>query len=151
MESESFNYSLIVIPLVVVVVSILVYYAFTGIAPGSKLIVQDPVSPDAQDPNQARFMFFYTTWCPHCKTAQQPWASMKELLKNRNYTYGGKTVFMEEINAESDKGKTALYKVTAYPTFKLETTEKLYEMQGRPSSASFRAFLISALGEEKVI
>jgi hypothetical protein len=76
---------------------------------------------------------------------------MKELLKNRNYTYGGKTVFMEEINADSDKGKTALYKVTAYPTFKLETTEKLYEMQGRPSSAAFRAFLISALGEEKVV
>ena len=52
--------------------------------------------------------------------------------------------------AESDKGKSALYKIKAYPTFKLETSEKVYEMKGPPSTASFRAFLISALGEEKV-
>ena len=61
-----------------------------------------------------------------------------------------KLYFLEEINAESDKGKSALYKIKAYPTFKLETSEKVYEMKGPPSTASFRAFLISALGEEKV-
>jgi thiol-disulfide isomerase/thioredoxin len=151
MESESFNYMTIVIPLAVVCFIIVTYYFVEGVLPGSKLIVQDPVSPDTQDPNQARFMFFYTTWCPHCKSAQQPWASLKELLKSNKYTYGGKTVFLEEVNSENDKGKAALYKINAYPTFKLETTEKLYEMQGKPSTASFRAFLISALGPEKII
>ena len=140
----------IVIPLILIVVVVFGYKMFSGVAPGSKLIVEDPPIQNNQDPNQATFMFFYTTWCPHCKKAQQPWSSMKELLKTRKYTYGGKTIFMEEINAESDKGKTALYKIKAYPTFKLETSEKVYEMKGPPSTASFRAFLISALGEEKV-
>jgi len=140
----------IVIPLILIVVVVFGYKMFSGVAPGSKLIVEDPPIQNNQDPNQATFMFFYTTWCPHCKKAQQPWSSMKELLKTRKYTYGGKTIFLEEINAESDKGKSALYKIKAYPTFKLETSEKVYEMKGPPSTASFRAFLISALGEEKV-
>ena len=140
----------IVIPLILIVIVVFGYKMFSGVAPGSKLIVEDPPIQNNQDPNQATFMFFYTTWCPHCKKAQQPWSSMKELLKTRKYTYGGKTIFLEEINAESDKGKSALYKIKAYPTFKLETSEKVYEMKGPPSTASFRAFLISALGEEKV-
>ena len=148
---EGFNFMTIIIPLILILVGYGIYLLITGVAPGSKLIIEDPPVQNNQDPQQATFMFFYTTWCPHCKKAQQPWSSMKELLKNQKYTYGGKTIFMEEINAENDKGKTALYKIKAYPTFKLETSEKVYEMQGPPSTASFRAFLTSALGEEKII
>ena len=131
---------------------IVLYYVFTGVPPGAKVIQQAaPLTSNGLEPNQARFMFFYTTWCPHCKHAQQPWASMKELLKNRKYSYGGKEILFEEVNAEGDKGKAALYKINAYPTFKLETTDKMYEMVGKPSTASFRAFLINALGSEKVV
>jgi len=141
----------LVISLVVVVSSILLYYAIYHVPPGAKMIVKPPpITTSNLEPNQARFMFFYTPWCPWCKKAQPVWASFKEMLKNSKYTYGGKDVMFEEINAESDKGKAALYQITAYPTFKLETSEKVYEMVGKPSTASFRAFLISALGVEKV-
>jgi thiol-disulfide isomerase/thioredoxin len=137
-----------VISVLVVVIAIGLYYLFTGILPGAK-IVHAPVTE--VDENQAKFIFFYTTWCPHCKKAQQPWASLKEMMKTRQYTYGGKKVVLEEVNAESDKGKAALYKIKAYPTFKLETSDKMYEMLGRPSTSSFRAFLSSSLGTEKVV
>ena len=48
---------------------------------------------------------FYTSWCPHCKKAQQPWYSFKELLKNREYTYGGKHIIFEEVNCEAERAK----------------------------------------------
>jgi len=120
--------------------------------PGSKIIIEKPPLDDSGlDPNQARFMFFYTTWCPWCTKAQTPWSSFKQMLKTHNYTYGGKQILIEEINAESDKGKAALYKISGYPSFKLETENKVMEMKGNPSTGAFRAFLISALGEEKSI
>lgn len=141
-----------IIALVVVSASIGIYYAITGKPPAAKVIEQDvPMQSDSLEPNQGKFMFFYTTWCPHCHKAQQPWASFKEMLKNTHYTYGGKEIIFEDINAESDKGKAALYKINAYPTFKLETTDKVFEMQGRPSVESFRQFLTNALGSEKTI
>lgn len=143
---------ILLITLLVVGASVGIYYGVRGIMPGSRVIQQTAVSENnGLQPNQAKFMFFYTTWCPHCKTAQQPWASMKELLKQRSYTYGGKEISFEEINVEGDKGKAALYQIKAYPTFKLETTDKLYEMLGAPSTPAFRAFLISALGPEKIV
>ena len=139
------------IALAVVVGFVGIYYLITGIMPGSRTIVTSPPIENDMDENAAKFMFFYTPWCPWCKKAQQPWASMKELIKNSNYSYGSKTVSLEEVNCDGDKGKAALYKINAYPTFKLETTDKMYEMVGKPSTASFRAFLINALGSEKVV
>jgi thiol-disulfide isomerase/thioredoxin len=139
----------LIVALLVVAVSIGTYYGVSGIMPGSKLVVSEPpVTPSGTGPNEATFMLFYTTWCPWSKKAQQPWASFKESLKNNPKKYGGKTIVFEEINADDDVGKTALYQVKAYPTFKLQTDKKVYEMLGKPSVPAFRAFLINALGNE---
>jgi thiol-disulfide isomerase/thioredoxin len=147
---ESRNIGIIFgITLVVVVASIVIYYTVWGIMPGASVVsVTAPPTSNGLDGNQAKFIFFYTTWCPWSKKAQAPWASLKEVMKNTPKTYGGKTVIFEEVNAESEEGKAALYGVKAYPTFKLETNDKVYEMLGKPSVAAFRAFLITVLGQE---
>ena len=140
----------LLVSLLVVLAFIGIYYAITGTPPGARVIEQDPpISANGIDPGHAKFMFFYTTWCPHCKHAKDPWASLKQLVKNKKYTYGGKTITFEEINAEADKGRSALYQINAYPTFKVETDSRVYEMVGKPSVDTFRAFLQKALGNEK--
>lgn len=139
------------ITLGIVVIAIMGWYIWKGVPPGSRVIQEKAVNSDGLEENQAKFMFFYTTWCPHCKKAHQPWASFKEFLKTKRYGYGGKQILFEDVNAESDKGKAALYKINAYPTFKVETTENMYEMVGPPSVSTFRAFLTDALGPEKPI
>jgi len=141
----------LVISFAVLTLSVLGYYLIFHVPPGAKMIVKPPpITTSNLESNQARFMFFYTPWCPWCKKAQPAWSSFKEMLKNSKYSYGGKDILFEDINVESDKGKAALYQIEAYPTFKLETSEKVFEMVGKPSVASFRAFLTSALGSEKV-
>jgi thiol-disulfide isomerase/thioredoxin len=139
----------IIVSLIVVIGFIGIYYAVTGTPPGARIIEQEPPTSSGLDDNQANFMFFYATWCPHCKTAQQPWHSLKQFIKNSGYSYGGKTVSFEEVNAETDKGKSALYSIMSYPTFKVQTKDKIYEMVGKPSVTNFREFLKKALGDEK--
>jgi thiol-disulfide isomerase/thioredoxin len=136
--------------LVTVVASIVIYYLVWGIMPGASVmsVTEPPISNNGLEDKQAKFIFFYTTWCPWSKKAQQPWASLKEVHKNTPKKYGGTTVLFEEVNAESEEGKAALYGVKAYPTFKLETKDKVYEMLGKPSVPAFRAFLITVLGQE---
>ena len=55
---------------------------------------------------------------------------------------------MEEINAEANKSKSALYKIKAYPTFKLETTQKVFEMKGPITPSTLNTFLETALGKK---
>jgi thiol-disulfide isomerase/thioredoxin len=140
-----------IVALIIVGAFIGIYYYRTGILPGSKTIIMDPPIEGAVDADNAKFMFFYTPWCPWCKKAQQPWASMKELLKNSRYTYGGKNVSLEEINCDGDKGKAALYKINSYPTFKVETDKKVTEFSGQPTTKNFRDFLTDVLGPEKAM
>lgn len=139
----------LIVSLIVVVFVVWGYYAWTGTPPGAKLIEQTPPVDSGLEDSQANLMFFYATWCPHCKTSQQPWRSLQQTIKNSGFKYGGKSVSFEDINAETDKGKSALYSIKGYPTFKLQTKDKLFEMVGRPSVTNFREFLKKALGEEK--
>jgi len=139
----------LIIAAVVVVLSIWGYYTITGTPPGARVVIQEPPIDSHLDEEHANFMFFYATWCPHCKTAQQPWRSLQQVIKNNSYKYGGKSVTFEEVNAETDKGKSALYKIAAYPTFKLVTKDKVYEMLGAPNVSNFRDFLKKAIGDEK--
>ena len=32
---------------------------------------------------QQPYTFFYTVWCPHCKTAQPVWKSLKEKIGDK--------------------------------------------------------------------
>jgi thiol-disulfide isomerase/thioredoxin len=139
----------LIVSIIVVLASIGIYYWATGTPPGARLIEEEPPVASGLDEGQAKFMFFYATWCPYCKHAQQPYHSLKQFIKNSGYTYGGKKVTFEEINAEVDKGKTSLYNITAYPTFKVETSSKVYRMLGKPDVTNFREFLKKALGDEK--
>lgn len=133
--------------LAVVVVFVLFFRREKGFYPGSKLIIEDPpMAHNGLEAGQARFMFFYTTWCPWCKKAQAPWRSFKQQVKNGDFLYGDYKVQFEEINGEADKGKNALYKVNAYPTFKVETIDKVITFKGVPDPLTFDAFLIAALG-----
>jgi thiol-disulfide isomerase/thioredoxin len=138
----------LIVSAIVVLGFIAIYYAVTGTPPGARIIEQTP-PVGGLDTHQANFMFFYATWCPHCKTAQQTWRSMKQVIGNSGYTYGGKTLSFEEINAETDKGKSALYNIKGYPTFKVQTADKLFEMVGKPTVDNFREFLKKTLGDEK--
>jgi len=126
-----------------------IWRLYQGYYPGSKWIVEDPpLGNNGLDSNQARFMFFYTNWCPWSHKARPHWNSFKQSLRNRPMTYGGKEVVFEEINAEADVGKATLYHVSAYPTFKLETSDKVYVLIGPPDLLTFDYFLETALGKK---
>jgi thiol-disulfide isomerase/thioredoxin len=145
--SEIFLTIILVVGTFIVVIA--AYRFFVGYYPGSKFIIEDPPIPgNGLDPDQARFIFFYTTWCPWSRKAQKPWKSFKQMMKNNPATYGGKTILFEEVDAEADKGKAALYNVKEYPTFKLETSDKLVTLLAIPDPTTFKVFLKGVLGQE---
>jgi len=150
METVSSSAIGLVIAIVVVVASIWIYKAATGVMPGAKLVLAPPagVQPSGVEENVAKFMFFYTTWCPHSRKAEGPWKSFQQVLKNTPRKYGGMTLQFEDVNAESQTGKASLYGISHYPTFKIQTKDSVYEFVGVPSVNNFRTALIGTFGQE---
>jgi hypothetical protein len=135
--------------LFLVLLFIISYWAFRGFLPGSKVVEQPLPSPNDIDGSTAIFKLFYVDWCPYSKEAFDKMEEFKKIVDN--YTYGGKHVKIEFMNCETHKDECALYKIEAYPTYKLETTVNMYEYIGPASIPTYRTFLTDALGAEESI
>lgn len=125
-----------------VVLFIVAYRHFRGFYPGSTIVEM----PAMRDPSAPRLLFFYTTWCPHSQTALAEWRSLKELLKGK--TLGGKRLQYVPYDGDAEQGATARYGVDAYPTFILETVDKVITYEGHAKASRLRGWLIGELGEE---
>ncbi len=131
----------IVIPLILIVVVVFGYKMFSGVAPGSKLIVEDPPIQNNQDPNQATFMFFYTTWCPHCISAKPEWKAFVE--ENKDKVFNGKRVNFVDVDCDKEPALADKYDVSGYPTIKLDKGSEIIEFKSKPTKSTLMEFLSS--------
>ena len=97
--------------------------------------------------NEAELMFFYTDWCPHCKTAKPDWAEVKAEYENK--TINGYHIIFTEINCttESDEVEKLMnkYKIEGYPTIKLLKDGQIIEYDAKPSKDTIIQFLNTVL------
>jgi len=97
--------------------------------------------------NEAELLFFYTDWCPHCKTAKPDWAEVKAEYENK--TINGYHIIFTEVNCttESDEVEKLMdkYKIEGYPTIKLLKDGQIIEYDAKPSKDTIIQFLNSVL------
>jgi thiol-disulfide isomerase/thioredoxin len=96
-----------------------------------------------------RFLMFYATWCPWSKKGKAQWDAFKVELQRFPVTFGGKSVTLEDIDGDVQRDMIRDYKISEYPTFKLVHAKGEVAMEGYPSPAKFRDFLIKNLGAEE--
>ena len=97
--------------------------------------------------NNARLYFFYTEWCGFSQKAQPEWKKVEEQVSKTPY-FGRTKVTLVPIDAEKDRKTAELYEVNAYPTFKLETHDGLYEYTKSATATNLIGFLRETLGKE---
>ena len=85
----------------------------------------------------ADLYFFFTTWCPHCKTAMPIWEKLKEQTTSVN----GVTINYIEVDCEKDPTLAEKYKVEGYPTIKLAYNNKVIEFDAKPDLDVLNQFL----------
>jgi len=96
-----------------------------------------------------RFLMFYATWCPWSKKGKVQWDAFKAELERFPVTFGGKSVTLEDIDGDVHRDMIRDYKISEYPTFKLVSASGEVQMDGHPSPAKLRDFLIKNLGAEE--
>jgi thiol-disulfide isomerase/thioredoxin len=97
-----------------------------------------PVSEQA-----AELYFFYTNWCPHCKTAKPVWQALKKKLEGKRIN--GYEVAMIEIDCEKDTTTADSFNVKGYPTIKLVKNNQVIEYDAKPDEDTLMEFLQTSL------
>lgn len=85
--------------------------------------------------------FFYTTWCPHCKTAKPEWQSLKDEVSVVN----GRRIIYKEVDCDEDSDLASKFKVEGYPTIKLVTDDKVIDYDAKPDKNTLMQFLDSSI------
>ena len=139
----------IILFLTCVFLGIAIYYYRTVVQPtlnkkyiANKEFVED--NDDQQQPVQksATMYFFYTNWCPHCKTAKPEWQALQSEV---NGTIKGKIIVFKSVDCDKDTALADKFKVEGYPTIKLVYDNKIYDYDAKPTKDTLIQFLNSVL------
>ena len=87
--------------------------------------------------------FFYTTWCPHCKTAKPIWEDFKAEMKDKK-VHGIKLNFFE-VDCDKDQATSDKFKVKGFPTIKLVKGKQIIEYDAKPSKVTLIEFVNTSL------
>jgi thiol-disulfide isomerase/thioredoxin len=107
---------------------------FTGI---------DTETDDSGVPKFADLYFFYTEWCPHCKTDMPVWNKFKKDIGENKVQ--GKTINFIKVDCDKDTAMAEKYNVEAYPTIKLVYEDKVIEYDAKTDIDTLHQFLKSSL------
>jgi len=125
----------------------LYYYYYISPNVNPKYHPNNEQIPGEKPNNNAELLFFYTDWCPHCKTAKPIWHELKNEYQNK--TINGYIVIFTEIDcseetAEVDKMMNQ-YGVEGYPTIKLLKDGQVIEYDAKPTKETLTQFLNTVL------
>jgi thiol-disulfide isomerase/thioredoxin len=136
----------IVAAILFIIIAVFVYYQY--VKPSlNPTYTANKEKQNGEASNEAELMFFYTDWCPHCKTAKPDWAEVKAEYENK--TINGYHIIFTEVNCttESDEVEKLMnkYKIEGYPTIKLLKDGQIIEYDAKPSKDTIIQFLNSVL------
>ena len=125
----------------------LYYYYYISPKMNPKYHPNNEQIPGDKPSNNAELLFFYTDWCPHCKTAKPIWNDLKSEYQNK--TINGYTIIFTDIDcseetAEVDKMMNQ-YGVEGYPTIKLLKDGQVIEYDAKPTKDTLTQFLNTVL------
>ena len=140
--------SLMIIGLTLLFIIIAIYTYKTWIVPrlssndyveNQELVIED----ENNQGGVVELYFFYTEWCPHCKTAKPIWNKFKQEIGENKIK--GKTINFIEVDAEKESGLAYQFKVEGYPTIKLVDNNKIIEYDAKPELDTLHQFLNTSL------
>ena len=81
--------------------------------------------------------FFYTDWCPHCKSAKPIW----EDLKNNTSMVNNVKINYIDVNCDNEKELAEKFNIEGYPTIKLVKDNQVIEYDAKPDKETLIIFL----------
>ena len=90
--------------------------------------------------NDVIIIFFYTEWCPYCRTAKPEWNNFKSYIDNINNTNNYKVKLLS-IDCDKKPDIAEKYNIEGYPTIKLIYKGKTYDYDAKPNKKDLIKFL----------
>jgi len=135
---------IVLICIVFVFTSLFLYRRYVGGSLSKKYVTNNEFKKNGDDDDDtADIYFFYTEWCPHCKTAKPIWADFKQQMSGQKIN--GITLNFFEVDCDKDTSTSDKFNVKGFPTIKLMRGNQIIEYDAKPSTANLIEFVNTSL------
>jgi thiol-disulfide isomerase/thioredoxin len=87
--------------------------------------------------------FFFTEWCPHCKTSKPVWYDFKKQMEGKQVN--GININFYEVDCDKDSETADKFNVKGYPTIKMLKGKQIIEYDAKPSTDTLHEFVKTSL------
>jgi hypothetical protein len=94
---------------------------------------------DSDGENSAEVMYFFTTWCPHCKKSRPEWDAFAQKFNGKSVN--GHTVVVTAVDCDQQEAVANKYEVKGYPTVKCIVNKKVATLDGPVTADNLAQFL----------
>ena len=108
-----------------------------------KYVANNEFSQNSRGNMTADIYFFYTEWCPHCKTAKPVWADFKNQIGDKKVN--GVALNFIEVDCDKDTETSDKFNVKGFPTIKLVRGNQIIEYDAKPTTQNLLEFVNSSL------
>jgi thiol-disulfide isomerase/thioredoxin len=126
-----------------IVLGAVVVLACLGLGYYFLVVKKEVVEDEDQEKDVVEIFYFYTTWCPICKTAKPEWDAFKTKFQNKEYK--GYTLLFTEVDCDRDEAVARKYNIVGYPTIKLVKGTNITEYDAVPKADTLEQFLESCI------
>lgn len=130
--------------LVALFIGVAIYLYKTYISPKvNPSYVENKEILSEETDKEAVLYFFYTTWCPHCKSAKPEWQKIKDEYQDK--TINNTRVLFREVDCDKEDKVANEFNVEGYPTIKLVKDGQVIEYDAKPNYETLVQFLNTTL------
>jgi thiol-disulfide isomerase/thioredoxin len=131
----------VIAALSIIFIIIAVYTYRTYILPKTNYVANKEFTSNGEADNidSAELYFFYTEWCPHCKTSKPIWNDLQKDIGTNKVK--GKRIHFIAVDCDKEPETAAKYKVEGYPTIKLVVGNQVIEYDAKPEFETLKQFL----------
>jgi thiol-disulfide isomerase/thioredoxin len=135
---------LVVLIVIVFIIAALFMYRRSVVSNmNKKYVANNEFSQNGNGIKTADIYFFYTEWCPHCKTAKPVWADFKNQIGDKKIN--GVALNFIEVDCDKDTATSDKFNVKGFPTIKLVRGNQIVEYDAKPSTVNLIEFVNSSL------
>jgi len=132
---------ILLIVVIFTIVSMVMYKRYA--TKNKKYVTNNEFNSQPKGITTADIYFFYTEWCPHCKTAKPIWADFKAQMAEK--PVNGITLNFIEVDCDKDTATSDKFNVKGFPTIKLMKGNQIIEYDAKPSVVNLIEFVNTTL------
>lgn len=131
--------------LIIIFVAASIYTYFRFIQPLLKRDYVDNSEFLEKKDERIVILWFYTEWCPYCKSTYDQWLGFKSDVENGSIN---KPIEFREVDCDRDEIIANKYNIVEYPSIRIVYKDEVFIYDAKPDRIELMEFLKGSLPEE---